>query len=102
MTADESASDEPDPLRSIREHEASVEAVAERDDALGATARCLLAWSRGEQPMKTTVEASHFNLDVGSDGLERWTPTYTGSLPDEDTVETVVKRVVAAAEERGE
>lgn len=101
MTKDEDP-DESDPLAPIREHEATVEVVAERDDALGATAQCLLAWSRGEQPMKTTVEASYFDLDVGSDEFERWTPTFTGPPPGVDTVEVVVKRILAAAPERGE
>jgi len=98
---DESASDELDPFASVREHEAAVEVVAKRDDALGATAQCLLKWSRDEHPMKTTVKASHFDLDVGSDGFERWTPTYTGPLPNDDTVKVVVNRMVAAAQERG-
>lgn len=66
----------------IREHEGAVEAVAERDDALGATAQCLLKWSRDEPLWKSTVEASHFNLDVGSAGFERWSPTYNGDPPD--------------------
>lgn len=73
---------ESDPFESVREHEAVVEAVTERDDTLGATAQCLLKWARDDPLWKSTVEASHFNLDVGSAGFERWSPTYTGDPPD--------------------
>jgi hypothetical protein len=101
MTDDEE-SDEPDPFASVQEHEAAVEAVAEWDNALGATAQRLLAWSRGKQPMKTTVEASHFDLDVGSDELGRWTPTYTGPPPSIDAVTAAIECMLAASSTRRE
>lgn len=79
---DKSPCGEQDPFAPVRKHEAAVEAVAERDDALGATAQCLVKWAHDENPWETTVEASYFDLDVGSAGFERWSPTYSGDPPE--------------------
>lgn len=79
---DKSPRGEQDPFAPVREHKATVEAVAERDDALGATAQCLVKWAHDEHPWETTVEASYFDLDVGSAGFERWSPTYSGDPPE--------------------
>jgi hypothetical protein len=81
----------------IRENEAGFERQAERDDALGAEARCLLAWYPGEHPSKDDMEASRWLIDVGGEGFGLWTPTYTEPPPGEDSVGAAVADVLVAA-----
>ena len=61
-------SDGTDAFAHISANEHAVEAVAARSDALGATARVVLAVKRGDDPTAQDVAASHF--DTASDASE--------------------------------
>lgn len=79
-----------DCLEPIRENKSHVEEVAERSDAVGATARVLLAFARGSAPSDRDVAASHFDLEVGDDGkfhdIRTSSPLYQGPPPEPDEV----------------
>lgn len=52
--------DDSNPFDPVREHEAAVEAVADRDDRLGAAARVALALARDERPSDDDLETAGF------------------------------------------